>query len=248
MAQIQLSDLEIAAGDEAAMLGALAKWGVFVIPEAVPHQELEGLAVEFEAAIHAEGLDSLTLTPYSSGHCARIRRAASASEFPAITASFGRPWMDSLAKAFFDAPHNFNAEVFAVHDVVGSKHVANDLHFDMQPTLKFFLYLTDTDARNGAFRCVPGSHRESEQERRKFGGRRLKAEERGMTRRPDVPERDQLVMSGAAGSMIVFWTETLHRAGFVSEGERMVLRGHTRRHPRGAFVRLLRMLSKFATY
>ena len=64
------------------------------------------------------------------------------------------------------------------------KHFANDLHYDVVNTLKFFLYLSDTKTSNGAFSCVPGSHILTREYRVKHGIK-LNYENRYLTRELD---------------------------------------------------------------
>ena len=107
----------------------------------------------------------------------------------------------------------------------------NILHFDKLRALKFFLYLTDTTADNGAFSCIPRSHLAAQKRvcRHLGQGRALK----------DLKNRDlpsfsgkDVPVEGKAGSLIVFDSDVLHRAGDVKPGLiRRVIRTHCRKRP-----------------
>lgn len=98
-------------------------------------------------------------------------------------------------------------------------------HFDKISTFKFFVYLTDTTAQNGAMGVVPGSQ---------FNNRKLRSdalEEFGNNNAiPNVMKGDTLLpVEGKAGTMFIFDTDVTHAAGFVQKDQqRRIMRGHTR--------------------
>jgi hypothetical protein len=151
-------------------------------------------------------------------------------QFPAThRLFFETSLMRSVADAVLGPRNQLNHEIFFTHDQP-RPFTINDLHFDRIPTLKYFLYLTDTTASNGAFDAVPGSHLFSKQIREGALTRGVRVH--------DIPNQDlpadlghPLPIEGNAGTMIVFHTDVFHRGGHVQEGqERHVMRGHTRPH------------------
>ena len=102
---------------------------------------------------------------------------------------------------------------------MGSKHVANDMHFDVTPTFKYFLYLTDTTHENGAFTCVPKTHKITQEIREKEGSN-ITQKNMAITRQLPFKEAEAIPVEGEAGTLIIFTTETFHKAGIVSKGER----------------------------
>ena len=107
-------------------------------------------------------------------------------------------------------------------------HIAQDLHYDKIPTLKFFIYLTDTTSENGSFYCVPGSHKYTKklQDKNRI---ELKSPEHSETRFVPLEfQSEQIPLEGKAGTLIIFDTDVFHRAGKVDKGERFVMRGHSR--------------------
>ena len=134
--------------------------------------------------------------------------------------------MRIISEKFLKKEANLNEEIFIVKDVVGSKHIANDLHYDVTPTLKFFVYLSETTEENGAFRCVPGSHKRTKIYRK---DKNISFDERYVTRELDTQDFPmEIPIEGKAGTLIIFHTDVWHKAGIVSKGDRRVMRGHTR--------------------
>lgn len=96
-----------------------------------------------------------------------------------------------------------------MNEVVGTRHFAQELHFDVTPTLKFFLYLNDINRDNGAFWCVPGSHHDVAKIRKQHENE-ISYEDRQFTRHPDR-DGEAVPIEAPAGSLIVFSTEVLNR-------------------------------------
>ena len=88
---------------------------------------------------------------------------------PDTQAFFNQKWMQQLSDSFWHKQIPINTEIYVMHELPGTQHNAQDLHFDVKKTLKFFLYLNDVTEANGAFSCVPGSHNEREKIRNKYG-------------------------------------------------------------------------------
>lgn len=205
----------------------LLKNGLAILPNFSEADELEGLKEEFESILNASPSAYIKKLDYSAGRAANVDLQKLGSNFPVLKNSFTTSWMEKVKTAYLDEKASLNEEVFLVNDVVGSKHVANDMHFDVVPTFKFFLYLTDTSAENGAFACVPGSHIEARKIREKHGSN-ISYGNRELTRELPFQDHEILDVEGKAGTMILFTTEMFHRAGTVSSGDRRVIRGHCR--------------------
>lgn len=153
----------------------------------------------------------------------QVDNLAYAKTFEVFSAQF----MDDLASRYWGRSVKLNEQIYFMNEVVGTTHVAMDMHFDILPTFKFFIYLTDTTRENGAFACVPGSQQISADIRKKLG-KSLSPEQREVTRRIPFGEDEVVHIEGKAGTLIIFTTEVFHRAGKVSKGERRVMRGHNR--------------------
>lgn len=212
--------------DLQAILKIIEAYGVVRIPDFLNREELAPLRKEFDQLCESPDDKSKMKTPYSHGTCVRItRKDLEASAYPATSSIFSSPFMEDLKNLYLSPESTLNEEIFVVKDVVGSQHVANDMHFDVTPTFKYFIYLEDTTEGNGAFTCIPKSHLET---------RKLRAQQTitqknvELTRAlPNTGEKP-VAVEGNAGTLIIFTTETFHKAGIVSEGERIVMRGHCR--------------------
>lgn len=206
----------------------LEERGIVVLESYTPSSVLEKLNLEFDK-LTSKDHTGAPLTPYSEGKCARIVRSEFDKEqFSATETFFSNSNFKELAENYLGEEVDLNTEIFVVKDVVGSKHIANDLHYDVIKTFKFFLYLTDTTKENGAFTCVPSSHKRTS-EYRKEKGKEISFDNRYLSRELDVQDfAPEIPIEGKAGTLIIFDTDTWHRGGIVSSGERRVMRGHTR--------------------
>jgi hypothetical protein len=226
-----LSDIQIQASvfrqDLPAVNTKLKQHGVLVIPGVCDAASLSKLNEEFETAMNAE-TPYIRKVDYSNGRAVTIRmQDIEPAVYPATAELFKGDIYDRFTKLYLGRDDvSANNVVYVVNDVVGTKHHANDLHFDIQRSLKFFVYLTDTTVKNGAFSCVPGSHKITAEMRMRLG-RKLSYENRELSRQLPVREEDAIAIEGAAGSLIIFDTDVFHRAGIVTEGERRVMRGQS---------------------
>lgn len=209
-------------------LTALREDGVFRVPDHLSPGEVAVLREEFEF-IFSRNQAGVRPIDYSLGRGAVCQpEKLEQAQYPALLAVFLADVFRKLASAYLASPFELNRDVFAVEDVVGSRHHANDLHYDVLRTLKFYVYLNDVDMKNGAFTCVPGSHHETARLRTVHGSA-ITLDNREVTRRLPLekfaaPEP----VVGTAGTLIVFDTDVWHQAGTVRTGHRLVMRGHTR--------------------
>lgn len=181
--------------------------------------------------------------------------------------------LDELPADFRHSRELFTAELFRVTtraylgpgsgfmEVVAftRDHVADPeamygkLHYDRRHQLKFILYLNDVDQSNGAFGCIPGSHRAG---RKLFLQRwrealalqtsdaeeidaaaaatpedtRVYASVRCLLDRGEaIAVKRKISIDGPAGTLVAFDTNLLHFGGFVTtpHRERWTLKGHT---------------------
>lgn len=185
--------------------------------------ELNRLRDLFEIIINDKSLN----TEYSVGKTSRLlKEHENTPERLELRRLMRGDKTKSICDKFFKGDYKLNPDIFLALDVVGSKHIAHDLHFDIIPTLKFFVYLTDTDARNGALRIVPGSQNWTQRLRLEHP-EKLSLKNRDISRH--LPHLgDEVSIDGKAGDMIIFHTDVFHRTGDVSNGERKIIRGHSR--------------------
>ncbi len=206
---------------------ALQKWGVVHIPGYLDANEIEGLQSEFDRILE-QNESWVYPIEYPSGKGSNVvREDIAQGRFPFTSRIFGSEFMAEITEKYLDCPHKFNSDIYVVKDLPGPPQNVNQLHFDKRTTFKFFMYITDTTVQNGAFQCVPETHPFSHSVLEKH--RQLGTSVKEMPTR-DLPEDtpEPTPIEGAAGTLIIFTTDTFHRAGFVLEGERRVMRAHSR--------------------
>jgi hypothetical protein len=206
--------------------------GVVLIEGWIDQETSAALARE-QDRIFARGGEGIRRLAYEEGDVRVLTPGqARLTDYPALESSLFTPHLEEISRLVLGERSVFNSEVFCCLDQhIDKPRDVNILHFDKLRALKFFLYLTDTTADNGAFSCIPGSH-VAAQERVRLHlaeGRPL----RDLKNRdlPDFTGKD-VPVEGKAGSLIVFDSDVLHRAGDVKPGLiRRVIRTHCRMEP-----------------
>lgn len=195
--------------------------GFTVIPDAVPHTDLQRLSHAYDAAMSATtcadmkiGRTTIRLNDFVN----RGKEIDALYVFPPLLDAccrvIGRPFKLSSLHARTLQPRSLNGK----------------LHVDVQrdspdwPLVGFILMVDEFRAENGATRFVPGSHRW------------LHAPEAGFSEsRSDHPE--QVQACGPAGSLVVFHGSTWHdhAANNCDEPRRSVQGAFIPRHGNAAF-------------
>ncbi|MAY83258.1 MAG: hypothetical protein CMP59_03915 [Flavobacteriales bacterium] len=212
-------------------LELLVEHGVLVIEDFLVEDMLKSLIQEYENILKLEN-DVISAIDYPQGVARRIEFSKlDANSFPKTHEVFNMEFMKKVTNRYLGTPNHFNHEIYVARDEHEEFNALNKLHYDKLSTLKFFLYLNDIDKSNGAFEAVPGSHKLAQsimEFYRKRGKKLAKLPNR------ELPEELQnaVPMEAKAGSLIVFTTDTYHRAGRVEKGKnRMIMRGHSRPDP-----------------
>ncbi|WP_067812791.1 phytanoyl-CoA dioxygenase family protein [Actinomadura kijaniata] len=220
---------ELTGPDPDAVTKALAEHGIALLPRYLDDAgELSAAEHEAREALHAHPDHAQALSSYPDGNGIRVERARAAADHPALASVFERPWMRRVAELFFGGePYVFNHDLMIVMDVVGTEHLAHRVHYDRMPQLKFFLYLTDTTADNGAFHCLPGSHRHAK-ELQRDNRRRLVLPASAETRL-ETPEftTGQIPVEGPAGTLLVIDSDLAHRGSPIRRGHRLTTRSRS---------------------
>lgn len=206
----------------------LKEKGVLLLPKFLSEEKTRHLLEEFEVILNAEENSFLKKLPMEGGRGASIHRAKIDDQMlPHTSSCFSDDFMNKVAAHYYgEKTYDLNDTIYVANDMIGTKHIAQDLHFDVVPTLKFFIYLTDTTAENGAFSCIPGSQKITMDIRKKYG-RKISYRNRQLTRDIPLTEAEAIPVEAAGGSLIIFTTEAFHKAGIVSKGDRKIMRGHT---------------------
>jgi hypothetical protein len=209
------------------ILGSVSNHGLAVLPSFISRLELELLDQEFESLLKTR---NKAIKPFDleKGEGVGVdRNRLREKDFPATSDFFDRPFMHKIAKAYVHPSAKLNSKIYVVRDVVGTTTYANDLHFDVKKCLKFFIYLNDVSANNGAFEFVPNTHKWSEDLRRSDRASEITFDNRELSRQLPYQEEDVISLEAPAGTLFIFDTDMFHRTGTTSMGERKIMRGHT---------------------
>lgn len=115
------------------------------------------------------------------------------------------------------------------------------LHFDTDHALKFMIYLKDVGRRDGPFSIIPNSRELGYKLRHKERSKKNKFNQiRDFTnlRFTEDKKTEQCThITGPAGTLIIFDTDTLHYGGVLdsSEGERKIMRSNCMSRKPGGF-------------
>ena len=212
----------------------LREFGVAVLPGYLSGEVLSELIREFELALVDTDDSYAYQIAYDPGRAVSIMTAnMPPNRYPAIARVFRDDNFRRLSELYVGRDHLLNYEVYATHEHLPGVDVA-PTHFDKLWTLKFMIYLQPVDAFDAPFGVVPGSAPSNRQRFRDIfsthGIKKLRMDdERYQSMNNRAPEDARVVdITGPAGTLIVFDTDTFHHAGQVEHGhERMILRGHT---------------------
>ena len=198
-----------------------------VLPSFIPKVDLELLNDEFEALVKARSKAIKAFNLEKGEGVGVERKRLRAKEFPATSDFFDRPFMHEFVSKYVHPTAKLNSKIYVVRDVVGTTTYANELHFDVKKCLKFFVYLNDVSANNGAFEFVPNTHKWVEDIRRSDRASEITFENRELSRQLPYKEEDVISLEAPAGTLFIFDTDMFHRTGTTSMGERKIMRGHT---------------------
>lgn len=206
------------------------RWGIIVFPGFVGGAQLAALNREFDTMIAARSQLQAQVDEMENLINVRLPREAYAEVFPTTAAFFGQPLMQEIAAAYYaPEPFKLNYQVYVslLSETKGAQAKPPfALHFDKRPCLKFFVYLSDTDARNGAMRATPGSILRNGPQRERDTARLADMEE--IENIVPEPTEPSVPITGPAGTMFVFHTDMNHGASSVQPGlTRRTMRGHT---------------------
>jgi hypothetical protein len=156
---------------------------------------------------------------------------ASRGRYPALRRVFYTEWVRQICDGYLGDNCSFNEAIVCTHERRPLEPITAP-HFDTIPTLKFFVYLLDTNERNGAFRYAPGTHVANADAARLWlarGGRLIDL--------PNVARADEVAQMapfcGTAGTLLIFDSNGFHTGGVLQPGEeRRVVRAQSYPTPR----------------
>ena len=204
--------------------------GIAILPEYLEEESLQKLNQEFHRIIETRAELGFNVTERSEATIvAIVRNRLPAEQFPMISEVFADPLMERIAIEYFTCERlALNHQIYAtLHS--GTGEAVNVLpfvpHLDKIQTLKFFVYLTDTNVDNGAMSVVPGSHVLNREHRIRC----IETDDDFRSVKNLICDAETLPVAGPAGTLLVFDTDVTHKAGHVIPGNtRKTLRGHTR--------------------
>jgi hypothetical protein len=226
---VEKHPFQLDASNPVAVGRALCDHGIALLPGWLRDpNRCSTLAREAEQFLDWRPCYAQVLGSYPDGNGIRVERERAATDAPGLHALFDQSWMRQVAASFFGSqPYVFNHDLMIVRDMVGTQHLAHQVHYDRMPQLKYFLYLTDTTVANGAFHCLPGSHRRAkEAQRANRAALRLPASLE--TRVPPAELDGELVpVEGESGTLLVFDSDIAHRGAPLSKGHRLSVRSRS---------------------
>jgi hypothetical protein len=211
-----------------AVLECLYAGGIAIVRWHLPYEQVVNLLAEHTFLIErAFG----SAVPRGRNGLAMIPATEIRSRFPALRRSFYTDWSRAVARGYLGSHCAYQERVVCTHEL-RELHPITAPHFDSLRSLKFLIYLLDTDERNGAFRFAPGTHTanaESAQAWRDAGGR--------VRDTPNVATEDEAgalqSVNGPAGTLVVFDSDGFHSGGMLQPGtERRVVRAQCYPRPR----------------
>ncbi len=211
------------------ILAKLDQYGVAVIENFADEAQVASLMKEYRACMDG-AIPGLETKEYSAGQLFVVENNQHAKkELPATIKFYNSEFMEAISKAYFNnEDFLLNHEIYVCRDVKESDHVSQCLHYDREPTLKFFIYLNDVSKKNGAFHCVPGSHKET-RKKEEYNRQNFIMPSWEETRAHNEKNVSrEVAIEGGAGTLVIVHTDVFHRAGKLEGGERNLMRGHTR--------------------
>lgn len=234
----------------------IRKFGLTFVPNWLGPDELAGVRAEFDGAFAgAEGtLERLTdqgkdlsrrYGETTTGeHLKYDNDDGLSARMPATHELFNRPVLRQVANGYLGWPNTLNRHVILTNDYRASDEIIS-YHFDEIGALKFLVYLDDVGPDNGPFQAVPGSHAIGSEIRKRewmrvddFNLVRIRVFEQYSEElfytlfghfKPYV-QACAVPVYAPAGTLLMFDTDTIHRAGLLADGQRRrVVRGSTYR-------------------
>lgn len=151
-----------------------------------------------------------------------------AVSLPTIFSIFMSLQFKAISDAILTKDSIYNDMIVLTHEKIAKP--ITDLHFDTQRSLKFLIYLLDTDVSNGAFSYAKRSHIENSAYRKKFLSQGGYLQE--LQNVPSEIESDTIDLepiTGPAGSVVIFDTDGWHSAGRLEDDtkERRIIRSRS---------------------
>ena len=211
----------------------IRRWGVVVFPRYIQGEQLAKLNAEFDGLVANRNQRGFAMDEYDNIKNIRVKRVGlESAHYPETDRFFGNTVMSGISDAYYGfGSYRLNGEIFVSELTETPGPQAKPpfaLHFDKRNVLKFLIYLTDTDERNGAMRALPGSNARNRAVREDAMRRMDFNDIENTFPEPAIPS---IPICGPAGTMFIFDTDMCHGASAVQPGfTRRTMRGHTHSH------------------
>lgn len=215
------------------VLATLKSDGIARWPTLIGSSDLSALRLEFDAALDPDAAPWSSVGHYRPGLPSRAvtARRDMLSATSAFAHIFGQPELEQVTRLYLGRRSTTTDAIFLTRDEFDPTPVTR-LHYDRIHALKFFVYLDDTGVTDGAFGALRGSHRDGSRLRKMYLRRGVPVRSLPITE-VDHLRSEATYFEGAAGTMLIFDTDTLHLGGVVLEGRtRRVARAHSHRQRR----------------
>ena len=201
---------------------SLKRDGLFISRGHFTHQTIKKLNRDFDFLLSHQ-IKGMKEVRHPSGRFFRINcKYCESSKIPEIMKIFSSRLLRDIAASYLPEGSIFNHDIVATHDFKSVK--ITDDHFDMFRSLKFMIYLLDTNEQNGVFSYARRTHIYNSHLRKqhlRIGG--------SLKSLPNIRGGNEDIsfepINGPAGTLIIFDTEGFHRADRLAEAtERRILR------------------------
>ncbi|WP_420547763.1 phytanoyl-CoA dioxygenase family protein [Curvivirga sp.] len=228
-----LSNIYVDAGaSDDEVLKRIQVYGAVVIKDFCPKEQLKSLDQDYWTVVDAEEKDrskyvNAVIEFPGSTVMSVLDYKVTAENLPTFHKIFWSEYMRSIAAKYFSPLKvSLNNTVYVTNDTSNpdQKHIT-DWHFDQLHSLKFYLYLEDTNEDNGALQIIPGSHHEAFS-RSNCG--LMSGLEYFDNKIPEEQVVNAVNLNAQAGDLIIFDTNCFHRGGRIEPNKiRRVIRGHS---------------------
>ena len=229
---MEIPDLKIS-DSNIDIIDKIKEYGFVKISRFLDDKKLKSLRDECEAILKNTSGDT-----YNFGEARKIGPFyAHKNTNKTIYEVFSDRWMIQLSNEYFGRDIGFN-ELFLTHEFKENKDLARNgfLHFDRIHTFKFMIYLTDVTQDSGPLSVVPKSRSVGKNLRESAWEKKRNNEYDSVKNRIFLDynelgysDSDVVPVTGDAGTLIIFDTDTFHLGGVVKEGnDRMIIRSHMR--------------------
>jgi hypothetical protein len=139
---------------------------------------------------------------------------------------FNCKFLRKISKSYYSPnKYNHNKDIMLVSLKKDKKEIL-PWHFDRKQSLKFWIYLTETNKKNGAMEYSPGTQWEG----RYRANNHIMSGETLRSLRNDVNKERLLVktvLKGGPRDLFIFDSDGFHKGGNISSGKRLVIRSHS---------------------